>query len=50
MTMLYHEQLERKLMMEGLTQDEAHREASAKYNYDKESDEYYGTIKKYKKE
>lgn len=50
MTMLYHEQLERKLMKEGLTQDEAHREASAKYNYDKESNEYYGTIKKYKKE
>lgn len=50
LTLLKHELMERELMAEGLTQDDAHIRTSAKYNYDKEAHEYYGKIKKYKKE
>lgn len=49
-TMLNHEVLERKLMEDGLSQEEAHIKASKKYNYSKEAGEYYAKIKKYKKE
>ena len=46
-TLLNHELLERSLMERGLTQAEAHREASKQYNYDKESDDFYGNTKKH---
>ena len=46
-TLLNHELLERSLVEQGMTQEEAHREASKKYNYDKESDEFYGDTKKH---
>ena len=42
LTLLYHERLERQLMSEGLPQDQAHRIASAKYNYAEEARKYYG--------
>lgn len=38
------------MIAKSLTQEEAHVQATAKYNYDKEAHEYYGKIKKYKKE
>lgn len=49
-TLLRHELLEEKMVNQGLSQDEAHRIASKKYNYDKEASEYYDKIKKFKKE
>lgn len=49
MTLLKHEILEKDLMSKGMTQDEAHTLATAKYNYAKEAGEYYGKIDKYKK-
>lgn len=50
MTLLNHELTERKLMDQGLKQDEAHLLASQEYNYSKEVIEFYGKIKKYRKE
>ena len=47
-TMLNHELLERELMSKGMSQRDAHIEASAKYNYTKESDDYYAALKKRK--
>ena len=49
-TMLNHEILEKKLMEEGLSQEDAHLKASQEYNYSKEAGEYYAKIKKYRKE
>lgn len=49
-TLINHEAMERKLMEQGLSQDEAHCQASDKFNYDKEAREYYGKIEKFKKE
>ncbi len=49
LTLLRHEQYENELIQQGMTQDEAHRIASRKYNYAKESDEYYDRIKKNQK-
>ena len=49
LTLLRHELLERQLILDGKSQDEAHAEASTVYNYAKESDEYYDKIKKHKK-
>lgn len=49
-TLIHHELLEKELMDKGLSQNEAHIKASAKYNYSKEADEYYDQITKYKKE
>lgn len=49
-TMLKHEVLEKELMQNGMSQEEAHIEASKKYNYSKEAGEYYAKIEKYKKE
>ena len=49
-TLLHHELLEEKMVKQGMTQDEAHRITSRTYNYDKEALEYYGKIKKFKKE
>lgn len=50
LTMLRHEIMEQGLLEQGFSQDEAHRMTSAKYNYDKEAMEFYGKIKKFKKE
>ena len=46
--MLQHEILEQELMEGGLSQYQAHIEASKKYNYAKESDDYYAALKKRK--
>lgn len=50
LTLLNHEIEEKGLIAEGKSQDEAHIQATAKYNYAKEAEEYYGKIKKFKKE
>ncbi len=47
-TMLQHEILEKELMDSGMTQYLAHIEASKKYNYAKESDDYYAALKERK--
>lgn len=49
-TMLKHEIMERELMAQGLSQEEAHIQTSKKYDYSKEAGEYYAKIEKYKKE
>lgn len=49
LTMINHEIMEHKLMLNGMTQDEAHILTTKTYNYDKEAKEYYAKIKKYKK-
>ena len=49
-TLLKHELLERRLVLEGLTQSEAHIRASAVYNYSKEIRDYYGKIGKHQEE
>lgn len=49
-TMLHHEKMERELISNGITQQEAHIATSKIYNYDKEATEYYDKIKKYRKE
>lgn len=46
--MLQHEILEKELMDSGMTQYAAHIEASKKYNYAKESDDYYAALKERK--
>ena len=48
LTMLRHEILEKDLMDSGMSQYAAHIEASKKYNYAKESDDYYATLKERK--
>ena len=50
MTLINHELMEKELMEKGMSQEEAHIMTSKKYNYDKEANEFYGKIKKYKKE
>lgn len=50
LTLINHEIMEKKLIQEGMSQEEAHIKTSAKYNYDKEAREFYGKIKKYKKD
>ena len=45
---LRHDVLEKELMDSGMTQYEAHIEASLKYNYGKESDDYYAALKEHK--
>ena len=40
--------LEKELMDAGMSQYDAHIETSKKYNYGKESDDYYATLKKHK--
>gem|GEM_PF-4788102 len=49
MILLKHEIMEKNLIKQGYSQDEAHKITSKKYNYDKEAKEYYDTIKKRKK-
>ena len=44
LTMLQHEIFESELMRSGMSQNDAHIEASKKYNYAKESDDYYGSF------
>ena len=44
LTMLKHEIFESELMDAGMSQYDAHIEASKKYNYTKESDNYYGSF------
>lgn len=41
LTLLKHEMMERELMLQGFTQDEAHVITSRKYNYAQEAYEYY---------
>lgn len=48
LTLIQHEVMERQLVESGMTQDEAHIITSKKYNYAKESDDYYGSLKEYK--
>ena len=48
LTLLKHEEMERKLIRYGLTQDEAHKLTSQKYNYQKEAEKYYDSLKKRK--
>lgn len=48
-TLLRHEAMERELMDKGYSQAEAHRLAEEKYNYSKESDEYYAETNKHRK-
>lgn len=50
LTLLKHEMLEKSLIEQGYTQKEAHIKASKTYNYNKEAEEYYDRIKKYRKE
>jgi len=40
-TLIKHELMEYKLMLDGMSQAEAHKAASKKYNYPYESQEYY---------
>lgn len=49
LTMLNHEILEHKLVLSGLSQDDAHKLATEKYNYNKEAIEYHAKISKRKK-
>lgn len=48
-TLLEHERMERRLMKNGMSQDEAHEIASKTYNYRKESQEYYDSLNKHRK-
>lgn len=49
-TMIEHELLEKELIKSGMSQTEAHKKATLKYNYSKESEEFYANIEKYRKE
>ena len=48
MTMIQHEVMERQLVEAGMTQEEAHIITAKKYNYAKESDDYYASLKEHK--
>lgn len=48
LTLLKHEKMERELMQQGYSQDEAHKITSKTYNYAKEAYEYYDSIKEHK--
>lgn len=50
LTLIKHELMERELISKGMTQDEAHRLTSEKYNYKEECEKYYGSLKKSKKD
>ena len=49
LTLLKHELKERELMMQGMSQAEAHIEASKQFDYQLEKDKYYDDLKQYKK-
>ena len=48
-TLLEHERMERRLMRQGMTQDEAHTITSQKFNYAKEAKEYYDSLREHRK-
>ncbi len=48
LTMIKHELLEMEYVKQGMTQADAHKLASKKYNYSKESEEYYDNLQKHK--
>ncbi len=50
LTLIRHEIMEKRLMDNGHSQEEAHILTADKYNYGKEAKEFYDKIKKYKKE
>lgn len=50
LTLLKHEKMERELMLQGYSQNEAHLITSQKYNYDKEATAYYDRNEKHNKE
>lgn len=50
LTLLKHEEMERKLMRSGLDQDSAHIATSKIYNYTKEAKLFYGTLEKHRKD
>ena len=41
--------MERELMQQGYSQEEAHRITSEKYNYEMEARKYYGEVERHKK-
>lgn len=47
LTLLKHEIMERKLMLKGLSQHDAHIQTSRVYNYTLEAEIYYDSIKKH---
>ena len=47
-TLIQHEIMERRLVESGMSQDEAHIITTEKYNYMRESDDYYAALKEYK--
>ena len=47
LTMIRHEIMEQELIDGGMSQHEAHIETSKKYNYGKESDDYYAALKEH---
>lgn len=49
LTLINHEIMERKLVLKGKTQDQAHKITSARYNYQKEQEEYYALLEKRQK-
>lgn len=49
-TLLRHEHMERSLMRQGFTQEKAHRLTEQRFNYKKESEEYYAEISKHQNE
>ena len=48
MTLIQHEVMERRLVEGGMSQEEAHIITTRKYNYTRESDDYYAALKEYK--
>lgn len=48
LTLIKHEIMEQRLIKQGVDQATAHIKTSEKYNYSKEANEFYDTIKKYK--
>lgn len=46
LTLLRHEEMERNLMKQGFSQEEAHKLTSVEFNYDKEAREYYDKANK----
>lgn len=49
LTLINHEKMEHELVKQGMSQDEAHKETSKIFDYDKEAKEYHAKINKRKK-
>ena len=47
LTLLKHEIMERGLMLDGMSQHDAHIQTSRVYNYTLEAEEYYDSVKKH---